>query len=127
MTERRPEANGGGFRTPAEAARILHVPLRSVLEWLSAGEIEAEQDPVSGRWSIPESALKGSEPVRQTQEELAWVYEKERLLAEVRKWRTQAERESGRAERLQDEVEGLRRELEVERMKRGRRTETPEA
>ena len=127
MTERRPETNGGVFRTPAEAARILHVPLRRVLEWLAAGEIEAEQDPISGRWSIPESALKGSQPARQTQEELAWVYEKERLLAEARKWRTQAERERERAERLQDEVDGLRRDLEVERMKRGRRTETPEA
>ena len=127
MTERSPGANGGTSRTPAEAARILHVPLRRVLEWLAAGEIEAEQDPVSGRWSIPESALRGSEPAMQTQEELAWVYEKERLLAEAREWRTRAERERERAERLEGEVEGLRRDLEVERMKRGRRTETPEA
>ncbi|QIN80088.1 hypothetical protein GBA65_17930 [Rubrobacter marinus] len=127
MAEGRPETNGEGLRTPAEAARILHVPLRRVLEWLAAGEIEAEQDPVSGRWNIPESALKGSGPAKQTQEELAWVYEKERLLAEVREWRGRAERERERAEGLLGEVEGLRRELEVERMRRGLRGGTPEA
>ncbi|MDP9478376.1 MAG: hypothetical protein M3R38_22290 [Actinomycetota bacterium] len=124
MTERR---NGDGFRTPAEAARILHVPLRRVLEWLAAGKIEAEQDPVSGRWSIPESALEISEPARQSQEELAWVYEKERLLAELGEWRARAERERERAEELRGEVEGLRRDLEVERMRRGRREGTSEA
>ena len=122
MSERR---NADGFRTPAEAARILHVPLRRVLEWLAAGEIEAEQDPISGRWSIPESALEVSEPARQTQEELAWVYEKERLLAELREWRTRAERERERAEGLLNEVEALRRDLEVERMRRGRHGGTP--
>lgn len=116
-----------GFRTPAEAARILHVPLRRVLEWLTAGEIEAEQDPVSGRWRIPEAALEGSEPVRQTEEELAWMYEKERLLAELRQWRARAERESERAEKLREEVERLRRDLEIERMRKGRRGRTPEA
>ena len=126
MTERRSGTNGDGFRTPAQAARILHVPLRRVLEWLAAGEIEAERDPVSGRWSIPESALKGSEPAKQTQEDLAWVYEKERLLAELREWRARAERERERAEELRAEVEGLRRELEVERMRQGRRGEPPE-
>ncbi len=127
MAEGRSGANGDGYRTPAEAARILHVPLRRVLGWLADGEIEAEWDPVSGRWSIPESSLKGSEPARQTQEELAWVYEKERLLAELGEWRARAERERERAEGLRGEVEGLRRELEVERMRRGRRGGTSEA
>ena len=126
MAERHPKTDGGGFHTPAEAARILHVPLRRVLEWLAAGEIEAERDPVSGRWSIPDSALKGSEPAKQTEEELAWVYEKERLLAELGECRAQAKRERERAEKLWGEVEGLRRDLEVERMRRGRRGETPE-
>lgn len=118
MTEQRPGTNGGGFHTPAEAARILHVPLRRILEWLAAGEIEAEQDPVSGRWSIPDASLKGSEPAKQTEEELAWVYEKERLLAELGEWRARAEREHERAEGLRSEVEGLRKDLEVERMRR---------
>ena len=127
MTEERPGTNGDGFRTPAEAARILRVPLRRVLEWLAAGEIEAERDPISGRWSIPEGSLKGSEPARQTQEELAWVYEKERLVAELGEWRVRAERERERAEKLRDEVEGLRRELEVARMRRSRREGTAEA
>lgn len=98
-----------------------------MLEWLAAGEIEAERDPVSGRWSIPEGSLKGSEPARQTQEELAWVYEKERLLVELGEWRARAEHERERAERLRGEVEGLRRELEVERMRRSRHGGTSEA
>ena len=127
MTERRPEANGDGSHTPAEAARILHVPLRRVLGWLASGEIEAEQDPVSGRWSIPESSLKGSEPARETEEQLAWMYEKERLLAELGKLRTRAEQERERADGLQSEVEGLRRALEVEKMKQNGRGATSEA
>jgi len=127
LTERHPRAKGDGFYTPAEAAQILHVPLRRVLEWLSAGEIEAEQDPVSGRWSIPEASLKGSEPARQTQEELAWVYERERLLAELHEWKAQAERERERADRLQVEVEGLRKDLEVARLRQGRGGGTSEA
>ncbi|MDP9474505.1 MAG: helix-turn-helix domain-containing protein [Actinomycetota bacterium] len=127
MTERRTGTNKDGFRTPAEAARILHVPLRRVLEWLAAGEIEAEQDPVSGRWMIPQSFLKGSDPAKQTEEEMAWAYEKERLLAELHEWRARAERERGRAERLQDELEGLRKELEVDRLRQGRGGGTSEA
>ncbi len=103
------------------------MPLRRVLEWLAAGEIEAKQDPVSGRWRIPEDSLKGSEPVRQTEEEMAWVYEKERLLAELGGWRARAESEHDRAEGLRAEVERLRRDLEVERMRRTRREEKPEA
>ena len=127
MAERRPGTNGNVSHTPAEVARILHVPLRRVLEWISVGEIQAEQDPVSGRWSIPEGSLKGSEPAKQTEEELAWMYEKERLLAELSEWRARAERERELTERLRSEVEGLRRDLEVERMKQGRRGSTSEA
>ncbi len=115
------------MRTPAEAARILRVPLRRVLGWLADGEIEAGRDPVSGRWIIPEASLKGSEPARQTREEQAWVYERERLLAELGGWRARAEQERERAEGLRGEVEGLRRELEVERMRQGRRGGTSEA
>ena len=125
MTERRSEATGDGSHSPAEAARILHVPLRRVLEWLASGEIEADQDPASGRWSIPESSLKGSEPARETEEELAWMYEKERLLDELGQWRKRAEQERERADGLQSEVEGLRRALEVEKMKQNGRDVTP--
>ncbi len=117
----------GDFYTPSQAARVLRMPLRSVLEWLAAGEIEAELDPLNGRWKIPEASLKSSEPVRQTEEELAWRYEKERLLAELHGERERADleqeradREHGRAEQERVAAEGLRRELEVERMKGGR-------
>lgn len=127
MVERRLGAKGDVSHTPAEAARILHVPLRRVLEWLASGEIKAEQDPISGRWSIPESSLEGSEPVKQTEEELAWVYEKERLLAELGGWRARAERARGLTKKLRVKVEGLRRALEVEKMKQNERGGTPEA
>lgn len=106
--------------TLSEVAEILHVPLRRVLEWLAAGEIAAEQDPFSGRWRVSRGSLEGSEPARQTEEELAWRYEKERLLLKLHEERAQADRERERADRLQAQVEGLRRDLEVERMRGAR-------
>lgn len=124
VAEREPVAAGGQARgdsyTLSEVAEILHVPLRSVLEWLEAGEIAAEQDPTSGRWRVPKSTLKGSEPAKQTEEELAWRYEKERVLLKLHEARVQADRERERANQLQVQVDGLRRELEVERMKGSR-------
>ncbi len=124
MAERGPDRRRraqGDFHTPSEAARILHVPQRRVLEWLAAGEIEAEKDPVSGRWKIPKGSLAGSGPARRTEEELAWRYERERLLSELHDWRARAERERERADRLEEQVETLRRTLEVERMRGGGR------
>ena len=115
------------FYTPLETARLLQVPLRSVLEWLKTEEVEAELDPINGRWKISKASLKGFESVGQTDEELAWRYEKERLLAELHAERERADRESdradrerSRAERERDQAERLRRELEIERMKGGR-------
>ena len=124
MAERGPDRRRraqGYFLTPSEAARILHVPQRRVLEWLAAGEIEAEKDPTSGRWKIPKRSLAGSGPARRTEEELAWRYERERLLSELHEWRARAERERERANRLEEQVEALRRALEVERMRGGGR------
>ena len=120
LAEQRRGPSADGSYTPVEAARILHVPLRRILEWLATGEIEGAQDPASGRWSIPGSSLEGTEPVRQTEEELAWVYEKERILAELNGWRVRAVREHELNEKLRGEVEGLRRALEVEKMKQER-------
>ena len=45
--------------TPQEAARILEVPLRHLLERLSSGEIKGQRDPNSGRWKISGRALRG--------------------------------------------------------------------
>ena len=127
MADRAVGAKRDGSCTPVEAARILHVPLRRVLEWLASGEIEAEQDPFSGKWSISKSSLQISEPVKQTEAELAWVYEKERLLAELSGWRARAERERTLTEKLRGEVEGLRRALEVEKMKQNGRDSIPKS
>jgi excisionase family DNA binding protein len=52
------------FYTLAEAARVLGVPQRRLLEMLETGEIEGEQDPQSSRWKIPRQAV--DEPVSAT-------------------------------------------------------------
>jgi hypothetical protein len=44
------------FYTLPEAAQILEVPQRSLLQSLENGEIEGERDPQSGRWKIPKQA-----------------------------------------------------------------------
>jgi hypothetical protein len=44
------------FYTLSEAAQILEVPQRRLLERLETGEIEGERDPQSGRWKIPKNA-----------------------------------------------------------------------
>jgi hypothetical protein len=44
------------FYTLSEAAQILEVPQRRLLERLETGEIEGERDPQSGRWKIPKHA-----------------------------------------------------------------------
>jgi excisionase family DNA binding protein len=44
------------FYTLPEAAQILEVPQRHLLEKLETGEIEGERDPQSGRWKIPKHA-----------------------------------------------------------------------
>lgn len=120
--------SGRDFYTPSEAARLLQVPLRGVLKWLETGEVEAELDSLNGRWKIPKTSLKGFGAVGQTEEELVWRYEKERLLDELHaereradRERDRADRERSRADREQEQAERLRRELEIERMKRGRR------
>ena len=47
---------GRDFYTLPEAAQILDVAQRRLLEWLETGEIEGERDPQSGRWKIPKHA-----------------------------------------------------------------------
>ena len=44
------------FYTLSEAAQILEVTQRSLLQRLETGEIEGERDPQSGRWKIPKQA-----------------------------------------------------------------------
>jgi uncharacterized membrane-anchored protein YhcB (DUF1043 family) len=44
------------FYTLSEAARILEVSQRNLLQRLETGEIEGERDPQSGRWKIPKRA-----------------------------------------------------------------------
>jgi excisionase family DNA binding protein len=45
------------FYTLPEAAQVLEVPQRRLLEMLETGEIAGEQDPQSSRWKIPKHAV----------------------------------------------------------------------
>ncbi len=45
------------FYTLSEAARVLELPQRRLLEKVEAGEIEGEQDPHSSRWMISKRAV----------------------------------------------------------------------
>ena len=119
------------FYTPSEIAQVLGVPHRRILEQLTAGEIEAELDPRTGRWKIPKSTLNGTETTGLTEAEAAWQDEKALLLAELHRERARADRERERANREQEKAarelkraEGLRsrlRELKAGRSKRLRR------
>ncbi len=44
------------FYTLSEAAQVLEISQRNLLQRLETGEIEGEQDPQSGRWKIPKQA-----------------------------------------------------------------------
>jgi hypothetical protein len=45
------------FYTLSEAARVLELPQRRLLEKVETGEIEGEQDPHSSRWMISKRAV----------------------------------------------------------------------
>ena len=45
------------FYTLTEAARVLEMPQRRLLEMLETGEVEGEQDPHSSRWKLPKHAV----------------------------------------------------------------------
>ncbi len=54
-----------GFYTVAEAAKVLGVGQRRILEMLETNEIEGERDPISSRWKIAKHAadeLASEEP-----------------------------------------------------------------
>jgi DNA repair exonuclease SbcCD ATPase subunit len=143
------------FYTLIEAARVLEIPQRRLLEMLGTGEIVGEQDPLSSRWQISKHAVdelvspaplaegsaeefpnRSSEMIRELVDELGTVQsevgrlrnrlnlarrtekeEKELLLAELEQERERYRQECERADRLQDEVNRLREELESERNK----------
>ena len=101
------------FYTPSEAAQILDVPLRRILERSAAGEIEAEKDPLTGRWRIPKKSLNGSETGRLTEGEAEWRQEKALLLAELHRERARADRELERANGEQEKAARERERGEV--------------
>jgi hypothetical protein len=124
------------FYTLAEAARILEVSQRRLLEMLETGEVEGERDLRSSRWKIPKpiiwelvpepvsdaassgnsaarSSNQSTETVRQLVEELGSV---QRELGRVRN-RLELARKAEYTE-WQEEKEHLLAELEQERERR---------
>jgi hypothetical protein len=143
------------FYTLAEAARVLEIPQRRLLEMLEAGEIVGEQDPNSSRWQVskhavdelvspapsPEDSAEGfpdrtGEMIQELIGELGALQsevgrlrnrlnlarrtdkeERGLLLAELEREREQYRKERERADRLQEEANMLRKELQSERNK----------
>src|SRR3954454_17102100 len=61
--------NGGvkkGFYTVSEAAKVLGVGQRRILEMLETKEIEGERDPTSSRWKILKHAVDKLAPEEPT-------------------------------------------------------------
>jgi excisionase family DNA binding protein len=106
------------FYTPAEVAKLLRVPRRRILEWLDAGEIEAERDPRTGRWRIPKASLNASETERLTEllteEVWARLQTTEEALSTLEE---QARALRKERDRLGEERDRLVAELEAERSK----------
>jgi len=50
------------YYTLPEAAQILDLSQRRLLDLLESGEIEGERDPQSGRWKIPKQAADERAP-----------------------------------------------------------------
>jgi excisionase family DNA binding protein len=143
------------YYTLAEAARVLEIPQRRLLEMLETGEIEGEQDPQSSRWRISKHAVdtllstgplpegspeefpeRSTEMIQDLVDELGNLHreigslrnrlnlarraekeERELLLAELAQERDGHRRERERADKLQQEANRLREELEGERNK----------
>ncbi len=101
------------YYTLTEAARVLEVPQRRLLEMIETGELEGEQDPQSSRWKIPKHAVDERLPAEQLPESPAEVVK---------------ERSTEMIQELVDELGNLQREvgrLKI-RLDRARRAETEE-
>ena len=139
------------FYTLQEAAQILEVSQRRLLDRLESGEIEGEQDPQSARWKIPKHAVdervsadpspeetaeeapgESAEMIQGLVDELGELHrqvghlrnrldrarrtekeERELLLAELEQERERYRQECERADRLHEEANKLREELET--------------
>jgi excisionase family DNA binding protein len=106
------------FYTPSEAAKVLRVPQRRILEWLDAGQIEAQRDPRTGRWKIPRGSLNVSETERLTEllteEQLARLQTTEEALSGLEEHARSLREER---DRLREERDRLEAALEAERSK----------
>ncbi len=86
--------------TPAQAATVLNVSKRQVLNFLNRGELVGDKDPDTGRWSIPRSHMQ---QLRQHREE-----------EERKKPPKPDEKNADLVEALRDQIEDLRARLDRE-------------
>jgi excisionase family DNA binding protein len=101
------------YYTLTEAARVLEVPQRRLLEMIETGELEGEQDPQSSRWKIPKHAVDERVPAD---------HPPEGPTEEIQ------ERSTEMIQQLVDELGNLQREVGGlrNRLDRARRAETEE-
>ena len=121
------------YYTAQEAARILRVTERTIRRRAQSGELEGDQDPITGRWKVaahsvhalmPDRPPRRSEEPPEPSEEAAELrarvedlqrqlgrLEGQRELEEVTQstLREQLERERERADRLEEELRDRRR------------------
>jgi predicted site-specific integrase-resolvase len=43
--------------SPKEAAELLQIDARTVINWLRAGFLEGTQNPLSGRWNVSKASV----------------------------------------------------------------------
>jgi hypothetical protein len=124
---------GRDFYTLPEAAQVLELSQRRLLEWLETGEIEGERDPQSGRWKIPKHAAderasaeppaegateeypgEADEMIRELVDELGNLHRRVGHLKSRldRAWRTEREERELLLSELEQEREGHRQERE---------------
>jgi len=129
------------FYVVKEAAQILDVGEHRVRQMLREGELDGTRDPILDRWKIPKAAvhaLRDTRPTKAPEKAIGAPREDTDLLGVVRDLerelgriegrlqitevaestlRESLERERGRADRLEEQTEQLRGELEAERSK----------
>ena len=71
------------FYTVSEAAKVLGVGQRRILEMLETKKIEGERDPISGRWKISKHAVRELAPEQPTDAEEPPVKEEDTVELQV--------------------------------------------
>ncbi len=106
------------YYTAQEAARILRVTERTIRRRAQSGELEGEQDPITGRWKVSARSVHEvmpDRPPRRAEEPLEASEEVEDLRARVEDLQRQLGRLEGQRELEEVTQSTLREQLERER------------